>query len=396
MPETSPVLGRDRKRRVAAGGGGACVRTVDGRWLLDATAAGDRVILGYGWDPLRALARTARLPLLPEGYTALAELLLVADLHAVTGMAHAVLVASGTRAADSLARIAATGPDGQSGALVHVVFDHGPARLRLTGSSSRDASAVPTPVTTGDLVERVRWAIDRAHATGTPVQGIVVRLLAAVPPEAETMRRLRGLCDKHGLVLAWDETPVGLGRSGALTLLGGLPADARPDVAALGDSLVAGYGTCGALLAAPRLAAAVEQAAERWYPGWEPHPFAAAVAAEVLHHLTGHALSAQAAKAGAFLADQIEHRLADRIRTTRCGLDLQVVPLGADTAPAFPVQAVVEAARDRGLLVRATPGRASLHLTPPLTSTSEQLEAIAEHLAAAFDHACPETAHGGR
>ena len=393
MPETSPVLGRDRKGRVAAGGGGACVCTVDGRWLLDATAAGDRVILGYGWDPLRALARTARLPLLPEGYTALAERLLVEDLKAVTGMAHAVLVASGTRASDSLARIAEAGPGGQSGALVHVVFDHGPARLRLTGSSSRDASAVPTPVTTGDLVERVCWAIDRAHATGTPVQGIVVRLLAAVPPEAETMRRLRGLCDEHGLVLAWDETPVGLGRSGALTLLGGLPADARPDAAALGDSLTAGYGTCGALLAAPHLAAAVEHAADHC-PDQDPHPFAAAVAAEVLHHLTGHALSAQAAKAGAFLADQIERRLADRIRTTRCGLDLEVVPL--DTAPAPPVEAVVAAARDRDLLLGLTHGQTGLRLTPPLTSTSEQLEAIAEHLAAAFDHACPETAHGGR
>src|SRR5690606_11063744 len=100
--------------------------------------------------PLRALARTARLPLLPEGYTALAERLLVEDLKAVTGMAHAVLVASGTRASDSLARIAEAGPGGQSGALVHVVFDHGPARLRLTGSSSRDASPVPAPVTTGD------------------------------------------------------------------------------------------------------------------------------------------------------------------------------------------------------------------------------------------------------
>src|SRR5690606_33569221 len=119
-----------------------CVGTADGRWLLDATAADDRVILGYGWDPLRALARTPRLPLLPEGYTALAERLLVADLQAVTGMAHAVLAASGTRAADTLARIAEAGLGGQSGALVHVVIDHAPARLRLTGSGGRDTPAV--------------------------------------------------------------------------------------------------------------------------------------------------------------------------------------------------------------------------------------------------------------
>ncbi|MEY9211461.1 aminotransferase class III-fold pyridoxal phosphate-dependent enzyme [Thermobifida halotolerans] len=129
------------------------------------------------------------------------------------------------------------------------------------------------------------------------------------------MRALRGLCDEHDLVLAWDETPLGLGRSGTLTLLHGLPADARPDAAALGDSLTAGYGTCGALLAAPHLAAKTDHEANRWYPGWEPHPFAASVAAEILHHLVRHALSAQAAKAGTFLTDQIEHRLTDRVRT---------------------------------------------------------------------------------
>ncbi|WP_234402131.1 hypothetical protein [Thermobifida halotolerans] len=53
------------------------------------------------------------------------------------------------------------------------------------------------------------------------------------------------------------------------------------------------------------------------------------------------------------------------------------------------------AARDRGLLVRATLNRASLRLTPPLTTPGEQLEAIAEHLAAALDHARAETARGG-
>ena len=88
MPETRSAAGRDRTRRVAASGDGACVGTADGRWLLDATTADDRVILGYGWDPLCAIPGWAGLRLSPP-LTSTSEQLEVIAEHLAAALDHA-------------------------------------------------------------------------------------------------------------------------------------------------------------------------------------------------------------------------------------------------------------------------------------------------------------------
>jgi len=71
------------------------------------------------------------------------------------------------------------------------------------------------------------------------------------PIAPEFLRALRGLCDKHGLMLIFDEVQTGMGRTGKLFCYEW--AGMQPDIASLGKGLGGGF-PIGAVLATEKAA----------------------------------------------------------------------------------------------------------------------------------------------
>jgi adenosylmethionine-8-amino-7-oxononanoate aminotransferase len=113
-------------------------------------------------------------------------------------------------------------------------------------------------------------------------------------PGADTLRRIREVCDRHGVLLIFDEIFTGLGRLGAMTAahLSGV----TPDIMTLGKALTGGVTPLAATVASSTVYSA--------FHSTDP--------AHALMHgptYTGHALACAAANASLDLFEQ-EPRLS--------------------------------------------------------------------------------------
>ncbi|GAA3744456.1 aminotransferase class III-fold pyridoxal phosphate-dependent enzyme [Salinactinospora qingdaonensis] len=374
----------------AAGGEGPYLRTLEGRRLVDATAgadsvAGDRVLLGYDWQPQISAGRSPLLPALPPPWTRSQEHHLTANLSALLGWDHVALAPSGETAAQALASI------GEAG-WADLSWPPGAAlALNLTELADPAASSHAVPVSEArprlagaehlSVLERVERALRRARPD--PVRAIIVHATTALPVPTAPLKQLRRLCQDHDVILGWDETRLGLARSGTPLLLSTLtdPED-RPDIAAVGDSLTAGFGPLGALLVDTRL---LERARFEAHDTGDIHPLAAAVAVEVLHAIADHELAPKAIADGAYLHRGLTQRLAPGAHVHSQGLDVSIHPPSPGESPSAG-RRLASIAGNHGLRVRATDDGTGLRLTPPLTCRRHHLDTIIDLVAATLTH----------
>ena len=78
----------------------------------------------------------------------------------------------------------------------------------------------------------------------------------AVVSHAGYFERVRQICDRHGVLLIYDEIMCGAGRTGAFLAAHHWPG-ARPDIVTLAKGLAAGYTPLGAVLAPDRIVDAI-------------------------------------------------------------------------------------------------------------------------------------------
>ena len=86
-----------------------------------------------------------------------------------------------------------------------------------------------------------------------PVVGATAGAVAAVPGY---FKRIREICDRHGVLLILDEVMCGMGRTG--TLHASEQEGVAPDIMAVAKGLGGGYQPIGAMLASTRIVAAIE------------------------------------------------------------------------------------------------------------------------------------------
>lgn len=137
---------------------------------------------------------------------------------------------------------------------------------------------------------------------------VVGATLGAVPAVEGYFRRIREICDAHGVLLILDEVMCGMGRTGHLFAC---EADGvRPDILCIAKGLGAGYQPIGAMLCSGAIYEAIATGSGFFQHGhtYLGHPVAAAAGLAVVEKLTGQGLVQRAAAQGAHLRAALEAR----------------------------------------------------------------------------------------
>jgi acetylornithine/N-succinyldiaminopimelate aminotransferase len=204
-----------------------------------------------------------------------------------------------------------------------------------------------------------------------PVQG-ESGVHAATP---EFLQGLRALCDRHGLLLVFDEVQTGIGRLG--TLFGYQHFGVVPDIATLAKGLGGGV-PIGALLARQRACVFAHGDQGGTFNG---NPLMCAVGLAVLHEVLADGFLARVRATGDHLGDRLQ-ALSDRFGLQGArgiGL-LRALDLGRPLA----ADVVTHARTDAGLLLNA-PRPAVLRFMPALTVSAAEIDLMIDGLAASLE-----------
>jgi adenosylmethionine-8-amino-7-oxononanoate aminotransferase len=209
--------------------------------------------------------------------------------------------------------------------------------------------------------------------------------------------RIREICDRHGILLIYDEVMSGAGRTGRFVAAEHWGVD--PDIIVLSKGFAAGYAPLGAMAAPGRLVEPVLDAGGfahgYTYAG---NPLACAAGLAVLHEIDRQDLVANAAARGESLLRRLEELQArfPFVGDVRGKGLLTAIELVADrdTMAVLPPELnaharVVEHAYQRGLILysrRTRGGREGDHVMvcPPMIVTEAQLDDLVGMLAAAL------------
>jgi 4-aminobutyrate aminotransferase len=194
-----------------------------------------------------------------------------------------------------------------------------------------------------------------------------------IVPPPDFLPRLRALCDRHGIMLVFDEVQTGMGRTGKM--FAAEHSGVVPDILLLAKGIASGM-PLGAMMA-PR---------ERmtWPPGSHGstiagNPVSIAAGMATIKLLEG-GLVENSARVGEALKATLKATLAgnDRVTDVR-GVGLMI---GVELATPELSDAIANLCFRRGLLVLEC-GRKAIRLSPPLILTEEQARATADVFAAA-------------
>ena len=158
-----------------------------------------------------------------------------------------------------------------------------------------------------DLLEQA--IVEEHPETVAAVIAEPVMLSAGVHvPHPEYFPRLREICDRHNVLLIYDEIITGFGRTGRL--FGAERVGAWPDILSCGKGISGGYAPLSAILIADRVAEAFWGEPDAGVQFWAGHtfggnPVACAVGEAAVRYLLDHDLIGNADRVGSYLADEL-------------------------------------------------------------------------------------------
>jgi beta-alanine--pyruvate transaminase len=217
----------------------------------------------------------------------------------------------------------------------------------------------------------------------------VVGSAGVLPPPVGYLERLRGLCDKHGLLLIFDEVITGFGRLG--TPFASQFFGVTPDIMTLAKGLTNAVVPMGAVVSHRRIHDALMQgppAAIEFFHGftYSGHPVASAAGLATLEIYRRERLFENAAAMSPVFEAAV-HSLRGRphvadIRNIGLMAAIDLAPR-PDAAPGSRGYEALVRAYQTGLLIRATGD--TIALSPPLTVGESEIGRLAEMLGAVFD-----------
>jgi adenosylmethionine-8-amino-7-oxononanoate aminotransferase len=423
----------------AASGHGIVIVDADGNEYLDASGGAAVSCLGHGHPDVVA-AMHAQIDRLAYAHTsffttdvaeALADHLIA---HAPPGMSHVYLVSGGSEAIEAALKLARQyfveiGEPQRRHFIARRQSYHGNTlgALAVGGNQWRRRQFAPllidvthvapcyeyrdrqdgeSPEAYGErLAREIEDAIERLgprNVIGFVAEPVVGATLGAAPPVRGYFRRIREICDRHGILLIADEVMCGMGRTG--TLYAVEQEGIAPDLVAIAKGLGGGYQPIGAVLVQRRIIEAIERGSGFFQHGhtYIGHPVACAAALAVQRVIERDRLLDAVKARGAQLAQRLratfgDHPYVGDIRGRGLFMAIELV-LDREAKqpfdPALRLHARVKAeAMARGLMVYpmggTIDGRSGDHvlIAPPFITTPAEIDEIVRRLVTAVDAA---------
>ncbi|SDU39840.1 aspartate aminotransferase family protein [Stappia sp. ES.058] len=231
---------------------------------------------------------------------------------------------------------------------------------------------------------------------------VVGATLGAVPAVDGYYKRIREICDRHGVLLILDEVMCGMGRTGHLFAC---DADGvSPDILCIAKGLGAGYQPIGAMLCSGEIYRAIEEGSGFFQHGhtYIGHPAAAAAGHAVVSALLDRDLITRSKQMGETVKSALvehfgQHPHVGDIRGRGMFLGLELVEDRETKAPFDPVRklhaSIKKAAFARGLVCYpmggTLDGRSGDHvlLAPPFILEEAQVGELVDKLSGAISDA---------
>ncbi len=268
----------------------------------------------------------------------------------------------------------------------------------------RDRAASETPEQYGvRLATELETEIQRIgpkRVIAFVAETVVGATMGAVPAVPGYFKRIREVCDRHGILLIVDEVMCGMGRTGSLHAVE--QEGIAPDLMTIAKGLGGGYQPVGAVLASTRIVEALRKGSGMFQHGhtYIGHAVGAAAALAVQKVIQRDQLLPRVRAAGEHLARRLREALGNhphvgdiRGRGLFMGIEL-VEDRGSKRTfdPALKLHAKIKAeAMQRGLMTYPMGGTIDgVHgdhvlLAPPFIATDAELDEIVQRLAAAIE-----------
>ena len=219
-----------------------------------------------------------------------------------------------------------------------------------------------------------------------------------IVPPPEYLQLVRDICDKHGVLLIVDEVICGFGRSGEK--FGHQNYGVKPDIVTMAKGLTSAYSPLSATAVRAELYESFKgkdgSSHFRHVNTFGGNPVSCAVALANLEILERESL----VERSAYLGQQLSYRLNPlldhpfvgdiRFFGSACGIEMVEDQITKEPASADKVLQVIQACKQQGLLISKNGDTVAgfvniLTLCPPLITSDEEIDFIANTLIAAFD-----------
>jgi adenosylmethionine-8-amino-7-oxononanoate aminotransferase len=231
---------------------------------------------------------------------------------------------------------------------------------------------------------------------------VVGATAGALTPVPGYFRRVREVCDRHGVLLILDEIMCGMGRTG--TLHACEQEGVSPDLMAIAKGLGGGFAPIGAVLVQGKVFQAFEQGSGAFQHGhtYLGHPVSCAAALAVQQVIERDKLLDNVVDMGSHLARRLHERFGNNphagdIRGRGLFWGLELVADRATKEPFDPAlrlhARVKEQAMERGLMVYPMGGTIDgsrgdhVLIAPPFVVDARTIDTIVERLGDAIDAA---------
>jgi len=217
----------------------------------------------------------------------------------------------------------------------------------------------------------VQYVLEKEGEVGAVVAE-PIRCTDPVPPPPGYWKMVREACDRNGALLIFDETAVGLGRTGRMWAC--QHENVIPDILVVGKGLGGGIMPLAAIVARADLDIAPHMALGHYTH--EKSPLACAAALATIDLIQSEDLAGRAERLGRRAMEGLKAlRLPNRISGAVRGRGLAIgVALTLDGSPAVEAaDRLLYACLGRGLSFKVTAGHV-LNWTPPLTVSESELD----------------------
>ena len=264
--------------------------------------------------------------------------------------------------------------------------------IRHTHDLARNAFTVGQPAHGAELaddLERLVALHDASTIAAVIVEPVAGSTGVLIPPQGY-LQRLREICDKHGILLIFDEVITGFGRTG--NAFAAQTFGVTPDLITCAKGLTNGAVPMGAVIAKQAIHDVFMTGPEHlieFFHGYtySAHPLACAAGLATLETYADEGLLTRAADLAGYFAEGLHSLkgLPNVIDVRNCGLvgGVELAPIaGAPTKRAFDV---FLDCYERGALVRTTGDIVAL--SPPLIIERSQIDQLIETLGGAIRRA---------